>query len=113
MVHAHDFGWLVMIILFFVSFGLSNGGKEKGAKITSMILRVFYLVAIGTGATMLVQYNFPTFYAIKGLIAIILIGMMEIILAKTRRSEKAGAFWLFFVILLVVVILMGLGIIKF
>ena len=113
MVHAHDFGWLVMIILFFVSFGLIKSGKEKGAKVTSMILRLFYLISIGTGATMLFQYNFPTFYAVKGLIAIVLIGMMEMILGRTKRSESAGVFWLLFVGLLVVVILMGLRIIQF
>lgn len=50
MTHWHITSWVVALILVFVSYGLYGAGKAKGAKITHMILRLFYIIIILTGA---------------------------------------------------------------
>ncbi len=53
MTHWHITSWVVALILVFVSYGLYGSGKAKGAKITHMILRLFYIIIILTGAELL------------------------------------------------------------
>lgn len=56
MTHWHITSWVVALILVFVSYGLYGSGKAKGAKITHMILRLFYIIIILTGAELFVRF---------------------------------------------------------
>ncbi len=49
MIHSHVTAWALALILFLVALFLHKSGKAKGFKIVQMILRVFYLLIIGTG----------------------------------------------------------------
>lgn len=103
----HVWSWTIALILFIVSYVLLKSGKMKGQKITQMILRVFYILVAGTGIGLIVKYNFMTDAAIKGVLALILIGLMEMILIKGRKNEGTGLLWILFAIDIVLVFFYG------
>ncbi len=108
--HAHITTWAVALILFVVVLVLQKSGKQKGAKITQMILRVFYLLIIATGVLLFSKhqgYN-PALYGIKFLGGIIVIGMMEMILVRTAKEKNTGVFWAVFIVALAVTFFLGL-----
>ncbi|GIN19249.1 MAG TPA: DUF1516 domain-containing protein [Bacillus bacterium] len=108
--HAHITTWAVALILFVVVLVLQKSGKQKGAKITQMILRVFYLLIIATGVLLFSKhqgYN-PALYGIKFLGGIIVIGMMEMILVRTAKEKNTGVFWAVFIAALAVTFFLGL-----
>lgn len=115
--HPHQFFWLILVLLFFVTFFLYKGKKYKGAKITSMLLRLFYLIMIGTGIAMLAMRGFPFVYIVKGILAIALISFMEMILMKTKNDTANGKtmayYWVLNIVTLVLVVLIGFKVITF
>ncbi|WP_017726825.1 DUF1516 family protein [Halalkalibacterium ligniniphilum] len=112
----HRDSWAVLIVLFLVSYFLLKTGKGKAGKIVHMIVRLFYLIMIITGIGSLIAYNFAAMYIVKGILAIALIYVIEMILVRTAKGTlggKAATYWLAFIILLVIVVLMGFGVIRF
>ncbi|HIW33953.1 MAG TPA: DUF1516 family protein [Candidatus Paenibacillus intestinavium] len=110
MSHTHSAAWLIMIILFLVSYFVK---KEKVKKVTHMILRLFYLIQIFSGGFMFFQGGYSGVYHLKIALAIILVGMMEMILVRQRKGKNTLPFWIIFAVLLVVVVLIGYGVITF
>ncbi len=114
MIHAHVSSWAVALILFFVSYFLLRAGKAKGHKITSMILRLFYVLIIITGGMIFVTYMSAGYTAvavfIKVLVGIWVIGGMEMVLAKTKKGASAKGMWIMFLISLVLVLYLGYGV---
>ncbi|MBM7586481.1 ABC-type transport system involved in cytochrome c biogenesis permease subunit [Bacillus pakistanensis] len=108
--HAHITTWAIALILFFVALGLHNSGKEKARKIVHMTLRLFYLLIILTGALLFWKHQGinPALYGIKALAGIWIIAMFEMILVRTSKGEKTGAFWVQFIIALLVLLYLGL-----
>lgn len=111
----HKSGWLLMVIMFIVSYALIKKNSQSGAKVTSMILRLLYLVMLISGAVMLYRYNFSFVFVIKGLLAVVLIAIMEATLGRVKRQPgaKMGVPWLLFIIVLVLVVLIGFKVIQF
>ncbi|UTR11218.1 DUF1516 family protein [Evansella sp. LMS18] len=111
MVHAHNLVWLLMLIVFFLTLFFVKSGKAKPAKITQMTLRLFYILVIVTGGTLLVTYQFYWVAVIKGLLAIWLIYSMEMISTRSAKGTLAGtakiAYWAQFGIALVIVLFLG------
>lgn len=108
--HAHITTWAVALILFVVVLFLQKGGNQKGAKITQMILRLFYLLIIATGVLLFSKhqgYN-PALYGIKFLGGVIVIAMMEMILVRSAKERNTGVFWVIFIIALAVTFFLGL-----
>ncbi len=71
MTHLHITTWVVALILLFVSYSLYSSGSAKGAKITHMILRLFYILIILTGAELFVRFaNWNGEYAGKMILAL-------------------------------------------
>ncbi|MCS7461275.1 DUF1516 family protein [Paenibacillus doosanensis] len=103
---SHAGSWALMIILFILSVIFYR------QKVTQMILRLFYLIMLVSGIGMLTLLGFPLLYVIKGVLAIVLIGMMEMIVARRRRQQSAAPMWIVFVILLVLIVLLGYGVIH-
>ncbi|WP_028559540.1 DUF1516 family protein [Paenibacillus pinihumi] len=110
---SHSGSWAFLLILFVVAFLLAKGGKAKGAKIVGMVLRLFYIIMLVSGVGMLIGFSFPLMFIIKGILAVILIGLMEMILGRTQRRENTGMFWILLVIIVAIVVLMGFGVISF
>ncbi|MFI8686647.1 YisL family protein [Rossellomorea sp. NPDC077527] len=108
--HAHITTWVVAIILFFVAVGLHNAGKNKGMKIVHMILRLFYLLIILTGALLFWKHQGldPALYGIKGLVGIWVIGMFEMVLVRTNKGKSTNMFWILLVVSLLLVLYLGL-----
>ncbi|WP_406621641.1 YisL family protein [Bacillus atrophaeus] len=109
MTHMHIASWIVALILLFVSYGLYSSGSAKGVKITHMILRLFYILIILTGAELFIRFaNFNGEYAGKMLLGIITIGLMEMILIRKKKEKSTGGLWIGFIIVLVLTVLLGL-----
>lgn len=109
MTHLHITTWVVALILLFVSYSLYSSGSAKGAKITHMILRLFYILIILTGAELFVRFaNWNGEYAGKMILGIITIGLMEMLLIRKKKEKSTGGLWVGFVIVLVLTVLLGL-----
>jgi hypothetical protein len=108
MTHAHITSWVIALILFFVTVSLQRGNSPK-AKMMQMILRLFYLVIIGTGMLLLHSIaSIPPLYIVKAIIGIWVIGTMEMILVRTAKGKSTQMFWVQFVIAFIVVLYLGL-----
>ncbi|MGG1227061.1 YisL family protein [Bacillus halotolerans] len=109
MTHMHITSWVVALILLFVSYSLYSSGSAKGAKITHMILRLFYIIIILTGAELFVRFaNWNGEYPGKMLLGIITIGLMEMLLIRKKKEKSTGGLWIGFIIVLVLTVLLGL-----
>jgi ABC-type transport system involved in cytochrome c biogenesis permease subunit len=108
--HAHITTWVIALILFIVALGLHNAGKQKGMKVVQMILRLFYLLIILTGALMFFKHQGidPAFYGIKALVGIWVIAMFEMILVRMNKGKSTGIFWVQLIIAFIIVLYLGL-----
>lgn len=108
MIHSHITAWLLAIILFFVAFGLHRSGKNRGAKVVQMILRLLYLLIIATGIWILSSINsISMLYVLKSLMGVFVIAMLEMILVKTGKGKNTSMYWLLFAVSFVVVLYLG------
>jgi hypothetical protein len=108
MTHAHITAWVVALILFFVTVSLQRGNSPK-ARMMQMILRLFYLIIIGTGALLLHSIaSIPPLYIVKVLVGVWVIGTMEMILVRAAKGKSTNMFWIQFVIAFIVVLYLGL-----
>ncbi|MEL3973035.1 YisL family protein [Rossellomorea oryzaecorticis] len=107
--HAHITTWVIAIILFFVAVRLHNAGKAKGMKVVQMILRLFYLLIILTGALLFWKHQGinPALYGIKALVGIWVIGMLEMILVRMNKGKSTKMFWIQLIIALIIVLILG------
>jgi peptidoglycan/LPS O-acetylase OafA/YrhL len=107
--HAHITTWVIAIILFFVAVRLHNAGKAKGMKVVQMILRLFYLLIILTGALLFWKHQGinPALYGIKALVGIWVIGMFEMILVRMNKGKSTKMFWIQLIIALIIVLILG------
>ncbi|MDZ5470279.1 YisL family protein [Bacillus sp. 31A1R] len=109
MTHAHITTWVLALVLFFVALSLHKSGKAKGAKIVQMILRLFYLLIIATGALLLHSIaSISIEYVLKSLIGIWVIGSLEMVLVRTAKGKETKIAWIQLVISLVIVLYLGL-----
>ncbi|WP_054703752.1 DUF1516 family protein [Bacillus sp. JCM 19041] len=109
----HEGSWAFLAVLFVIAFFLYRGRKLKAGTILHMIARLFYILMLVSGVGMLVAWEFPLMYVVKGLLAVLLIAFMEVAAGKAKRNENSlGSLFIVFLLLLVVV-LMGFGVISF
>ncbi|MCA1030996.1 YisL family protein [Bacillus timonensis] len=109
MTHAHITSWLVALILFFVAVSLHKAGKEKGSKIVHMTLRLFYLIIIATGVVLLLGVEqLSGLYHVKATVGILAIGLMEMVLVRTKKGKSTNVSWILFAIIFVVTVYLGL-----
>ncbi|MFD1708021.1 YisL family protein [Siminovitchia sediminis] len=108
--HAHITTWVVALILFAVVLILRKGGNQKGAKITHMILRVFYLLIILTGVLLFSRHQGfnPALYGLKFLGGVIVIVMMEMVLVRGAKGRNTGLLWTVLIIVLAITFFLGL-----
>lgn len=110
---THEGSWLFVAILFFVTVFLYKKSLNKYATISQIILRIFFLLMILSGLGMIIAFNFPLFYTVKGIIAIIMVGFMEVCCGRLAQNTPYSTPFIASTILLIVVILMGFRIITF
>jgi hypothetical protein len=108
MVHAHMTTWFLAIILFFVALGLHKSGKEKGFKVLKMILRVLYILILGTGLGLIFSLaNISFLYIVKVAVGLWVIAMIEIILGRTAKGAPTKVLWIQFIVALLLVLYLG------
>ena len=108
--HLHITSWVLALILLMVVVVLHNQGKAKGAKITQMILRLVYLVILGSGGHLLGMYFSGPNVAlaiVKGLTGLWTIAAMEMVAIKTVKNKPASGMWIQLVIAFVVTLILG------
>ncbi|MBS2968311.1 YisL family protein [Metabacillus sp. KIGAM252] len=108
MIHLHITSWILGLVLFFAAYFLHTSGSAKPFKIVHMILRVFYILIIISGVTVLLSVSvLNAEYIIKGLSGLWLIASMEMILVRLNKGKPVRGFWIQFIIALVLVLLLG------
>ena len=114
MVHLHITVWLLAIILLFIVIGLQNNGKEKGAKILQMILRLDYLVILYSGGSMFSQlWKWNTVNTgeviVKALAGLWVIITIEMIGVRNGKNKSTKGLWVQFVIAFLITLILGFG----
>lgn len=99
--------WGLLLVFFVLALALPRQAWPV------MLLRLFYLVMIISGVGMLIALQFPLFYVVKGLLALVLIGTIEMVLARRKKDSVSPIQWAVLLILLVLVPLMGYQVIHF
>jgi uncharacterized membrane protein SirB2 len=112
MTHAHLTSWALALILFLIAIFLHKGGKEKGFKILKMILRVLYLLILGTGLMLLfgegmLSTDLNLQYILKAVAGIWIIALFEMILGKIGKNQETKTLWIQFIIAFALVLYLG------
>ncbi|AXH98497.1 DUF1516 family protein [Sporosarcina sp. PTS2304] len=105
--HMHIFTWVVAIVLFLVSASMAKG--TKGKKITHMILRLFYILIIITGAALFFKHMSldSMLYGIKFVLGLLTIGFMEMVLVRGNKGKNTGLMWILLVVFLLATLFVG------
>ncbi|ASJ55353.1 YisL family protein [Brevibacillus formosus] len=108
LIEAHVGSWEVAFVLLIVAYILYRVGKAKAGKIVHMLLRLMMVIILVSGAWMLfVGHATDFYYYVKGIIAVIAFGLMEMSLGKAKRQEGSIGFFIGCIVVLVLVILLG------
>ncbi|CAM3658308.1 YisL family protein [Mesobacillus zeae] len=108
MTHAHLTSWILALILLFVAISLYNKGNEKGFKIVKMIVRVIYLLILGTGIGMLFSLSsISMLYILKAAVGLWIITLIELILNRKAGNVKSSVLWIQLAIALILVLFLG------
>lgn len=112
MIHLHVTGWALAFILLFVVTVFYNQGKAKPGKILHMVLRLMYLVIIGTGVYMLISFTYSGASQIGELVIKVIAGLwaivaIELITVKTAKGKSTKAWWIQFIIAAILAIVLG------
>ncbi|HHW39132.1 MAG TPA: YisL family protein [Bacillales bacterium] len=114
MIHAHVTTWFIAIILLFVSYSMQKKGKQKPAKITKMILRLFYILILATGGHLFGLYASALGSGIlasavlwKALAGLWVIVSMEMLLMKQAKGKSTELYWIQFVVSLLIALFLG------
>ncbi len=107
--HAHITTWVVAFILFAVALSLQRGSNQKGFKIVQMILRLFYIFIVVTGAMIFFKHQSfdAALYGMKFVFGIIVIGMMEMILVRGSKGKSTGIAWVLFLVSVAITFFLG------
>ncbi|MDQ0162386.1 YisL family protein [Aeribacillus alveayuensis] len=106
MTHLHITTWVILLILYFIALG-------KYSKRIHMAVRLFYLIVIATGLELVIRFNvfqianYVGEYIGKIVLAIVLIGLMEMVLVRKQKGNLSKGLSISFWIMLVLVILVG------
>ncbi|MDT9755381.1 YisL family protein [Heyndrickxia coagulans] len=107
---AHVTTWVIAILLFILALFLHRAGREKAFKTVQMVLRLFYILVIVTGALLFFhnQRLDPALYGLKLLGGILVIGMMEMITLRLAKRKRTGMLWVLLIIFFSAVLYLGL-----
>jgi peptidoglycan/LPS O-acetylase OafA/YrhL len=113
LVRTHADSWFWILIFFLLSYVFLRKEKTTLEKVAKGLFRLVSLVMVVTGIGMLIAFHFPATYVVKGILAILMLGVMEAILGMTKRGKKTGSYWILVIILFVLVLLLAMRVISF
>ena len=105
--HLHITTWVVGIVLFLVAAFMNR--ESKGRKIVHMILRLFYILILITGLALFIEWSSSDAmqYGMKFLFGLLTIGMMEMVLVRSKKQKPVTLFWVLFAVFLFVTMFFG------
>lgn len=105
--HLHITTWVVALVLFLAAAFMDR--ESKGRKILHMILRLFYILIIITGLALFIEWSSSDAmqYGMKFLFGILTIGMMEMVLVRSKKQKPVTLFWILFAVFLLVTMFFG------
>ena len=105
--HLHITTWVIAIVLFLIAAFMQR--DSKGRKILHMVLRLFYILIIITGLTLFIEWSSsdPMVYGIKFLLGILTIGMMEMVLVRSKKQKPVTMFLALFALFLFATMFVG------
>ena len=105
--HLHITTWVIAIVLFLAASFMNR--ESKGRKIVHMVLRLFYILIIITGLALFIEHSsFDAMqYGMKFLFGVLTIGMMEMVLVRSKKQKPVTLFWVLFVVFLLVTMFFG------
>lgn len=105
--HVHITTWVIGILLFLVAAFMNR--DSKGRKIVHMILRLFYILIIITGLALFIEWSSSDAmqYGLKFLFGLLTIGMMEMVLVRSKKQKPVTLFWVLFAVFLFVTMFFG------
>lgn len=106
--HLHITAWVLAVILLFVVTAFYKQGKAKPGKILHMVLRLMYLVIIGSGIELFIQYQkYSGELFIKVLAGLWVIAAIEMITVRTNKGKDTKSWWIQFAIAAIIAIVLG------
>lgn len=105
--HLHITTWVIGIVLFLVAAFMNR--DSKGRKIVHMILRLFYILIVISGLALFIAHSsFDAMqYGLKFLFGLLTIGMMEMVLVRSKKQKPVTLFWVLFAVFLFVTMFFG------
>lgn len=108
MLHLHITAWVVAFILFFVTASMYTNGKN--GKVTHMILRLFYLIIIFSGAMLFFSYsNISGELIVKVIAGLWAVIAMEMVSVRASKGKPTKGAWIQFFIAALIAIVLGFG----
>lgn len=93
---------------------MQKNGKQKPAKITKMVLRLFYILILATGGHLFGVYAsalgaeiLTSAVLYKALAGLWVIAAMEFLLMKQAKGKSTELYWIQFVIALLITVFFG------
>ncbi|MBD3110298.1 YisL family protein [Bacillus sp. AGMB 02131] len=116
MSHMHITSWVAAIVLLFVAMSMLKKGNQSNYKMMHMILRVVYLMIIGTGVMMILSIDsFSNLsaglkgeYISKVVLGVVIIGLMEMTLGKMSKGKSAKGLLIGMAVVFVLTVTLGL-----
>ncbi|RNF38142.1 YisL family protein [Planococcus salinus] len=105
--HLHITTWVIALIVFLVAAVM--GRESKGRKILHMVVRLFYILIIITGLALFIEWSSSDAmqYGLKFLFGILTIGMMEMVLVRSKKQKPVTLFWILFAVFFFVTLFFG------
>lgn len=96
MLHMHITAWALTLLLFAITLILHFQGKPRNSRIAHMILRVLYVLTIGSGYGLVAKYGHAEPALIKTALGLGVIVFSDLALTLLRKGRNPGLLWLLF-----------------
>ncbi|MGK7378640.1 YisL family protein [Planococcus sp. 1R117A] len=105
--HLHIATWVIAIVLFLVAAFMNPA--SKGRKIVHMVSRLFYILILISGLALFIAYSSSDamMYGLKFLFGLLTIGMMEMVLVRSKKQKPVTMFWALFAVFLFITMFLG------
>jgi hypothetical protein len=77
-----------------------------------MLTRLFFVLILVSGIDLLARVGFAGLAVLKGILGILLIGLMEMLVSRRLKGKPTGVFWILFFVVLGAILYMGFDVLK-
>lgn len=110
MAHLHITSWVIAFALVGLVTTFTRSGNEKAAKISHMILRLFYLLILYSGGSLFASYaEYSVLVIIKVLVGLWTITAMEMVSVKYKKKKPAAIWWGQLLVAGIIALILGFG----